>query len=280
MTRMVALRVPLGEDLAALSGLLREYGVAHQVTEEKGEQVVWVLSAEHGQQVAELYSRLQRGELNIVMAPGQPPRRVSRWEQLRERPMVVVLLLLSLAGTLLVGADRQFSVVQHLSFYALDIRAGLVVPEWPTGQFWRLLTPMFLHFGILHFVFNGLWLWELGGMIEARQGSARLLGVVLLIGAGSNMAQAMAGVSVFGGMSGVIYGLLGYILAWNHLCPEYPFPLVKGVAVVLLVWLLICAAGITSLLGLGQIANTAHISGLLLGLVLGAAAALIARRAN
>lgn len=281
MTRIAALRVPLQEDLAALSGLLRQHGIAHQVTEEKGEQVLWVLSTEHAEQVADLYTRLQRGDVSIVVEASAPSRSTSgRVRQLRAQPMVVLLLLASLGGALLVGLDRQFSIVQYLSFYPLDIHAGLIVPEWPVGQFWRLLTPMFLHFGILHLVFNGLWLWELGGMIEARQGSARLLGIVALIGAGSNMAQAMVGVSVFGGMSGVIYGLLGYILAWNRLTPERQFPLVKGVAVVLIVWLLVCVAGFTRLLGLGDIANTAHISGLLLGLVLGAGAALIARRAN
>jgi GlpG protein len=135
-----------------------------------------------------------------------------------------------------------------------------------------------LHFGLMHIVFNALWLWELGGMIERRQGAVRILGLVLLIAAGSNIAQAMTGVSLFGGMSGVIYGLLGYIVAWNRLRPATPFPLVRGVAVVMVVWLLVCMAGFTEVLGLGAVANTAHLSGLVLGLILGLAAALLDRK--
>jgi GlpG protein len=127
-------------------------------------------------------------------------------------------------------------------------------------------------------VFNSLWLWELGGMIERRQGAVRILGLVFLVAAGSNIAQAISSVSLFGGMSGVIYGLLGYIVIWNRLRPTQVFPLAKGVAIVMLVWLLICVAGFTELLGLGSIANTAHVSGLLLGFVLGLAAALLDRK--
>jgi GlpG protein len=106
----------------------------------------------------------------------------------------------------------------------------------------------------------------------------RILGLVLLVAAGSNIAQAMTGVSLFGGMSGVIYGLLGYIVVWNRLRPATPFPLVKGVAAVMVVWLLVCMAGFTELLGLGAVANTAHLSGLVLGLILGLAAALLDRK--
>ena len=79
-------------------------------------------------------------------------------------------------------------------------------------------------------------------------------------------------------MSGVIYGLLGYIVIWNRCRPAQSFPLANGVAVVMIVWLLLCIAGFTELLGVGAVANTAHVSGLLLGIVLGLAAALFDRK--
>ena len=273
----VALRLPLGENLAEFSALLWQQGVAHHIAEEGGSQVLRVGDAEQVAVVEELYQKLRSGELRIVnrpmvvQAPAKP-------RSLRERPIVMFLLLLSVVGALLPVVDTSFKAVSSLSFYPLDLAAGKLVASWPTGEWWRLLTPMFLHFGLLHIAFNGMWLWELGGMIEQRQGSITLLAVVLLVAASSNMAQAMMSVSLFGGMSGVIYGLLGYIIVWNRLRPNEALPLVRGVAVVMLVWLLVCMAGFTRLLGLGEIANTAHLSGLVMGLLLGAGASFLRRQ--
>ena len=85
------------------------------------------------------------------------------------------------------------------------------LPEVRRGQVWRLFTPMFLHFDILHILFNMLWLRDLGSMIEARKTSWLLLLLVLVIAGTSNVAQYLVSGPAFGGMSGVVYGLLGYI---------------------------------------------------------------------
>ncbi len=275
----IALRLPVTEDLADFSRLLWQRGVAHHISEDSGSQVLRVGDREQVAIVQGLYKKLHSGELSLGRAaPLVDVSLASRPAPSPGRPMVLLLLLLSVLGALLPVVDRSFSLVSYLSFYPLDLDSGRLVASWPSGQLWRLLTPMFLHFGVLHIAFNGLWLWELGGMIERRQGAATLLAVVVLVAASSNMAQAMMSVSLFGGMSGVIYGLLGYILAWNQLRRAEALPLVPGVAVVMLVWLLLCLAGFTRLLGLGEIANTAHVSGLLMGLLLGAAAAFLRRR--
>ncbi len=274
----IALRLPLTEDLADFSALLWQRGLAHHISEDGGSQVLRVGDEEQVAVVQALYQKLRSGELRIErLAANAEPSRRPRPAAVGERPVVWLLLLLSVLGALLPVVDRSFAAVSYLSFYPLDLSTGQLRATWPSGEFWRLLTPMFLHFGLLHIAFNGLWLWELGGMIERRQGSATLLAVVLLVAASSNMAQAMMSVSLFGGMSGVIYGLLGYIVVWNQLRSSEALPLPRGVAVVMLVWLLICLAGFTRLLGV-EIANTAHISGLLMGLLLGAAAAFLRRR--
>ncbi len=273
----IALRLPLDENLADFSALLWQQGVAHHIAEEGGSQILRVGDEEQVAVVAELYQKLRSGELHITRHSVAAPQPVQS-RSLRQRPAVAVLLLLSILGALLPAVDSSFRAVSSLSFYPLDLGAGKIVADWPVGQWWRLLTPMFLHFGLLHIAFNGLWLWELGGMIEQRQGSVTLLAIVILIAAASNMAQAMMSVSLFGGMSGVIYGLLGYIIVWNRLRPAESLPLVKGVAVVMLVWLVVCMAGFTRLLGLGEIANTAHLSGLIMGLLLGIGTSFLRRK--
>ena len=279
MTEHVALKLPLDVSLQTLSSLLWQYNIPHRITEEQGKQVLWVGSDAHSQQVQALYRQWRDGELSP--ADTVTFRAVSRGRSRRHplnTPMVLVLLLLSVAGAGLVTLDRQFQWIPLLSFYQFEIVGNQLQGSWPTGEYWRLVTPIFLHFGLLHIAFNGLWLWELGGMIEQRRGPWHLLGVVLLVATGSNLAQAMVSQSLFGGMSGVIYGLLGYILAWNRLRPVEAFPLVRGVATVMLIWLLVCMAGFTRLLGLGEIANTAHFSGLVMGLLLGVAASFLRRR--
>jgi GlpG protein len=280
MSEVISLRLALSEDLAVFSALLWQRALPHRIVEDRGMQVLWVGSEHHANEVKQLYAQLQSGELSLPEKSAliKPYRESSTAKTLSSMPVVLTLLLLSLAGSVLPYLDRQFEILPYLSFYQLSIVAGELDGQWPVGQLWRLITPVFLHFGLMHIVFNSLWLWELGGMIERRQGSVRVLGLFLLMAAGSNIAQAISSVSLFGGMSGVIYGLLGYIVIWNRLRPGQQFPLVKGVAVVMVVWLLVCIAGFTELLGVGAVANTAHVSGLFLGCGLGLAAALLDRK--
>jgi len=131
------------------------------------------------------------------------------------------------------------------------------------GQIWRLFTPMFIHLSVIHIIFNMLCLRDLGSMIEARQSSWTLLALVLGTSALSNLAQyAWSGPS-FGGMSGVIYGLLGYIWVRGKRDPGSGLYLNQSTVTMMLIWL---AVGFTGFLG---IANGAHLGGLVAGLAWG-----------
>lgn len=138
------------------------------------------------------------------------------------------------------------------------------------GETWRLVTPIFVHFGLMHFVFNGLWLCLLGSRIERLSGSLHLILLVLLSALFSNMGQFVWSGSVnFGGMSGVIYGLLGYIWIRNLLAPHPLITLPKELILFMISWLFVCMTGILDvLLGVG-IANAAHATGLVIGMLLG-----------
>ena len=104
---------------------------------------------------------------------------------------------------------------------------------------------MLLHFGVLHLAMNGLWYWELGKRIELRQGPWLLLGLTLLFSLVSNLAQhSTSGPSLFGGLSGVLYGLLGHVWLYQWLAPNPYFNLPKGVLVMMLIWLVICLTGV------------------------------------
>ena len=132
-----------------------------------------------------------------------------------------------------------------------------------SGQIWRLITPIFLHFMVLHILFNMMWLWDLGGAIEHNQSAMFLLFFVLSIGMLSNIIQYLSHGPAFGGMSGVVYGLLGYIWMRSRK-PQSGYRLHSTIVVFMLVWLGLGFTGI-----LGPIANAAHLSGLILGIAYG-----------
>ena len=191
-----------------------------------------------------------------------PHRFNSLDDAFRTVPATFFFLFASIAGFLLVElaqyAGAPFAVIAPFAF-----------AEWP---FWRWVTPVFLHFGWLHLIFNGLWLWEFGALIERRCGSLRLCLLVLVCGAASNWAQYLwSGPSLFGGMSGVVYALLAYCWVVERVIPGSGLALPRGIAVLLLAWLVLCMTGIFDFFGIA-IANAAHLAGLLSG----AAAALIA----
>lgn len=133
------------------------------------------------------------------------------------------------------------------------------------GQLWRGFTPMFLHFGILHIVFNMMWLWQFGLVLETRFRSLPFLALVLFIALTSNVAQAFDSGANFGGMSGVNYGLFGFMLARSKLHPNPGFVLNPQTTAMLLIWLVVCYLG-----AMGKhIANTAHLVGFISGGLVG-----------
>ena len=104
-----------------------------------------------------------------------------------------------------------------------------------------------MHFGWLHITFNMLWLWELGRRIELQGGSLHLLSVVFFIGVASNLYQAASTpLATFGGMSGVIYGLLGYCAVFSLISPQRALHLPKEIYIFMLVSLLIGYLGTVS----------------------------------
>lgn len=187
--------------------------------------------------------------------------------------LTAVLIAISVVVAIVSGLDRHTERVMALFITDWGIKGQYMewekgLPEIFHGQIWRLFTPMFIHFGFMHILFNMLWLRDLGSMIEARESSWRLLFVVLVTAAGSNLAQYLitipklgGGSPIFGGMSGVVYGLLGYIWMRAKFDPFSGFFLHKNTVIMMLIWLVACFTGF-----LGPVANLAHLFGLLIGM--------------
>jgi len=134
------------------------------------------------------------------------------------------------------------------------------------GQIWRPITPIFLHFGVLHILFNMMWTRQLGTQIEFAIGSLRYTAIIILIAFVSNVAQLIWSGPMFGGMSGVVFGLIGYAWIKGKTRPQDGLGVPQETMVYAMLFLLLCMGG-----ALGDIANAAHLVGLVVGLACGSA---------
>ena len=286
MSVVQVLRLPLSVDLSGFVALLKRLQVPHRVSEEAGEQVLWAPD-NIAEDVRNLYQRFPAGdpehELPIVERPA-PMARPGFVRQLRDSPATAIILLLCVLVAVVTQLGDNLSALSGLTFVDYTIRGQYIqfAPLSETlgsGQWWRLFTPMLIHFGFLHIAMNGMWFWELGRRIEMRQGSINLIGLSLLFSLVSNFAQYLfGGPSLFGGLSGVLYGLLGHIWIYQLMAPNPMYSLPRGVLVMMLVWLALCMSGLVSMIGFGEIANAAHVGGLVIGCLTGLLGGLWARR--
>jgi len=83
------------------------------------------------------------------------------------------------------------------------------------GEWWRLVTPIFLHGGLLHFGFNSFMLLQLGPMVESRYGTERFWLIYLLSGVAGSAASQLPRYVITVGASGAIFGLIGLLLVYN-----------------------------------------------------------------
>jgi GlpG protein len=146
------------------------------------------------------------------------------------------------------------------------------------GEFWRLITPVLLHGGWLHILFNMAWLFILGRQVEERLGKFRYLFLSLLIGVMSNVAQYLVSGPIFVGYSGIIVGLVGFIWMRQKRAPWEGYPLQRPVIIFVTVFVLaMLGLEVISMTleffhmkpGFANIANTAHVIGGIFGTLLG-----------
>ena len=118
-----------------------------------------------------------------------------------------------------------------------DMKAPLFV-KISEGQIWRLLSPVFLHGGFLHILFNMLWLYMLGKQIETRIKKWQYLLLTILIGVISNTCQYLVSGPLFIGYSGIICGLAGFIWMRQKKAPWEGYSLQRSALVFLGIFIL------------------------------------------
>jgi GlpG protein len=259
-----------------------QLGRAQSLAEEwldRGESSALQDAAKRGRAARELNERIQERRERQRKAVEQ---RMAQLIRPRPTPLTwgLIALCVAVAALTKLGGDRELIapliIVDPRTTIAIRaISLGGMELTWlglPWHEPWRVITPVLVHFDLLHIFFNMLMLRDLGRVIEAQHGSRFLAIFVVVSGAISNIAQfEIAKSPMFAGMSGVVYGLLGMIWLRGKLDPRAGYGLSRGTVQFMLIWLLL------GFFPQFHVANWCHVFGLLVGLAWAYVGAKLAR---
>ena len=160
------------------------------------------------------------------------------------------------------------------------------------GQIWRLITPVFVHgtgqeflFDFLHIFFNMYWMYWLGTRLEIQFGLKTYLGLFLIAGVASILVplltpetgllgiRGLGGSSVVG-MSGVVYGVIGFGWCKMKMKPSVGMLITPFVLMFSIGWMLFGIVSASSSQGAGYISSISHLAHLV-GLLTGAVYAFV-----
>ena len=198
------------------------------------------------------------------------------------------IILISILIAFLSNYGSVISIIEPLTFLKIDLASfqngfanfnSIETTYYKNNEWWRLAAPMFIHFSITHLVFNCLWIYVLGSKIEVYDGSFTFLNLVIISSITSNITQYFLGGSIlFGGLSGVIYGLFGHCMIIELQSKKNIYDLPPAIYMFMLAWLVLGFLGVLNLFGFGNVANYAHLGGLISGIIFGMITETILRR--
>ncbi|ARU58280.1 rhomboid family protease [Oleiphilus messinensis] len=273
--------LPVDEDLRFFVRWIILHRVSIRVVEERGVQVVYVDNsmARDVQSVLMRYSTDPefRTTVRSEVEHKSRPLEIAKWHTVT-RPaqawVVAGLIAICAFVALITSLGSGGPVLRALTFadpfHVVDDtirqRLDVILLNITEGQLWRFLTPAFLHFSMMHILFNMMWLWYLGAMVEIKQGRQRFLLIFMFSAILSNIGQYLESDQLFGGMSGVVYALFGYCWFYDRrFRPVFRVP--DGLFIFIIGWLLLGYTGWADAY-VGKMANSAHLIGLLSGLLL------------
>ncbi len=161
-----------------------------------------------------------------------------------------------------VGAIASFAASQSgrsLSHLTLNHAEPFAAP-------WTFVTTVFPHGGLIHIMFNVLWIWQLGRVIESRLGTPATAILAILSAAFASASQLLLGAAPIG-LSGVVYAFAAFAWARGQFDPKFRGVIDEGTRNIFVAWFFFCI--ILSKLGIVDVANGAHFGGAVIGLALG-----------
>ncbi len=259
-------------DVSPIMLHLRQHGVVHRLDDADNDQSLWV-AHDQAERVARFLATVKEGEgEGISLASGAPALK----NALKAWPATCIFILLGVLGFLLAKFDSGMHVLKWISYvdYKHDYR--VIIPQdfydsvIASGQWWRTITPAFIHFGALHIIFNALGMWELGRRLEWYLGSVIYTLVFFAMVQISNFAQYLSsGPVLFGGLSGAVFGFVGLIGVLSYRTKKPILALPKALYIIVGLTLVVGFSGLVNkVLGI-HLADMAHAGGLVCGCLIG-----------
>lgn len=220
-----------------------------------------VLLIQFGVRSAHSFYDFKKGRINI----SGDEKDVLNFLLLRgSAPITAILVYACLAGYLITGfIDGNIFVMKTDRLVDYGALSKVLVKE---GEYWRLMSHIFLHSNFRHIIYNLSSLLIVGIMIEPHLGKVKYLLIFFLTGIGAGIVSVSVHESVGVGASGAIYGLFGWLFSAIFIYRSRIHDL-AGVAVFL--FIIVCVSTVIGFLMPG-IDHAAHFGGLGIGLVLGA----------
>ncbi|WP_039057739.1 rhomboid family intramembrane serine protease GlpG [Enterobacter sp. Bisph1] len=166
--------------------------------------------------------------------------------------------------TLLIAA---LCIIVFIAMNVIGDQTVMMWLAWPWDasvrfEVWRYFTHAVMHFSLVHIIFNLFWWWYLGGMVEKRLGSGKLVVITFISALLSGFVQHQLTGPWFGGLSGVVYALIGYVWLRGIRDPQSNIALPTGLFIFTVVLMVAEWFGLTGF----EIANGAHTAGMVIGL--------------
>jgi GlpG protein len=181
----------------------------------------------------------------------------------------ILLIVVSAAVGILSQFGENIGAIHSLFISDLRVEGEFIawapgLADVRAGQVWRLITPIFIHFGLMHILFNMMMLHDLGAFIERRFSAWYLCVLVLVSAALSNVAQFWWAGPIFGGMSGVDYALFGFVWMRGRFGRTERWQLHQNTVLMVIGWFVLCLVGL-----IPHVANACHTVGLAVGMFWG-----------
>lgn len=226
--------------------------------ENESEMFYLFTDQDHAQQVLDIF--------RVLMGLGgasKPSEADEEWMQVGKLPIGVVGKFSIIISIFLFVLYANGSTKESTTIFFISLSKNQFLPEILNGEVWRLITPVFMHFSFMHILFNCMWMSQLSRILEDYYSTQRIIFYFVFLGVTSNIAQYLMKGPMFGGLSGIVYGLLGLLWVKKSVDPEFPFMLPKRDIYLMIGWFFLCLTGV-----LGNIANTAHGIGLAVGMAI------------
>lgn len=175
--------------------------------------------------------------------------------------ITITWMVLSVAFT---GLRMAFPNEVNSGLYATDVEL------WQGSKPWSLLTSSFLHADVLHLAFNCYWMWRLGQVLEQEVSHVSYATLILVTTLFSSLAEFAVMGQIGIGMSGMVYGVFGFMLVGRDRHPVFRRVINSNTITLFFVWLVLCFALTHS--KIMPVANFAHLGGLAAGVLSGLAA--------